>query len=387
MKRLVLVALGLGCVGGDGEKPEAIGLPPAWTSGTEWTIDPEPVLRLGAIGGDRADVFEDVTQAILLPNGRVAVADNGSAAIKVFDATGELVASFGRKGEGPGEFLHLSLISAYRQDSILALDARRSLVSVWSTDGHLARTIRLPSVTRTRPPLALPDGRFLVARARPRGLVTSGRRPPGMGVDTVRPLIFDPDGELVDSLPPLPLDPWAVGSDGAPTMAFFAPRASIAVGVGQLYWGWPERFEITVLDLSGRVLEVMSRPHERVRATAGDRTRFIDAVVGPDDRSRRMYESAVFGEWLPAFATSPTYPLQIDAEGVVWVPSFEFGLEPPTRWTVFAADGTFLGEVAAVPDLQIRGIDSDRVVGLIRDEFDVQYVQIHNILKSDSGSF
>lgn len=116
---------------------------PTWTDDAAWVIEPQSTLRLGSVDDDSTEIFVDVSQAILLPEGRIAVADNGMGSVRVFDAEGRLLVSFGKKGDGPGEFRRLSVLSRYRGDSLLTVDLSKGAVSVWSEAGELGRTRRL----------------------------------------------------------------------------------------------------------------------------------------------------------------------------------------------------------------------------------------------------
>jgi hypothetical protein len=46
----------------------------------------------------------DVSDAVLLPDGRIVVANAGEYELLVFDSTGRFIRRLGRKGDGPGEF-------------------------------------------------------------------------------------------------------------------------------------------------------------------------------------------------------------------------------------------------------------------------------------------
>jgi len=65
----------------------------------------EVELAIGAIlDGDLAYLFEDVRALARDAEGLIYVADSGSLTVRVFDHRGTHVYSFGRRGEGPGEF-------------------------------------------------------------------------------------------------------------------------------------------------------------------------------------------------------------------------------------------------------------------------------------------
>ena len=77
--------------------------------------------------------------------GRVYVADMTGARVAVFDASGAFVEALGRGGEGPGEFRRVSAVSMAPGGVLVALDARRGVLSRWSPGGAFEGEERLPS--------------------------------------------------------------------------------------------------------------------------------------------------------------------------------------------------------------------------------------------------
>ena len=54
----------------------------------------------------------------------------------------------------------------------------------------------------------------------------------------------------------------------------------------------------------------------------------------------------------------------------------------PRNWSVFNADGRWLGEVVLPEDLEVYEIGEDYVLGKETDEFDVEYVRVYRIRKN-----
>lgn len=76
---------------------------------------------------------------------RVYVADMTGARVAVFDASGAFVAELGRAGDGPGEFRGVSALTLASGGTLVALDARRGVLSRWSTGGAFEGEARLPA--------------------------------------------------------------------------------------------------------------------------------------------------------------------------------------------------------------------------------------------------
>lgn len=77
--------------------------------------------------------------------GRIHVADVTGARVAVFDASGAFVEALGRAGEGPGEFRGVSALTLAPGRALVALDARRGVLSRWSPEGAFEGEERLPA--------------------------------------------------------------------------------------------------------------------------------------------------------------------------------------------------------------------------------------------------
>jgi hypothetical protein len=78
--------------------------------------------------------------------------------------------------------------------------------------------------------------------------------------------------------------------------------------------------------------------------------------------------------------TSPTRPafvtFLLDPLGYLWVQDY-MPVGPAARWSVFAPDGVWLGEVTFPERFQPTQILADEVVGVWRDDLLVEYVRAY----------
>jgi len=98
-----------------------------------------------------------IQDAIILPDGRILVGTNDAFALTLLDSGGQLLHSFGRKGEGPGEFLSVGRgsLAPYRGDSIAVYDYRSRRITIFSGTGAFGRVV-VPAPWRDIPaPMAL----------------------------------------------------------------------------------------------------------------------------------------------------------------------------------------------------------------------------------------
>jgi len=80
----------------------------------------------------------------------------------------------------------------------------------------------------------------------------------------------------------------------------------------------------------------------------------------------------------PAFSD-----LLVDVEGNLWVEEYRVPSvkHRPVHWSVFDAEGRWLGNVRTPPGLQLRYVGTDRVIGFWQDEDDVKHVRVHALAK------
>ena len=163
-------------------------------------IDPEPFLRIGQLAGDERYEFGQLTDGLLLSDGKIAVSDILAHQVRVFDSKGSHVSTFGQEGEGPGEFRSVVGVWEYRGDSIAAFDQRLYRTSVFSRSSGRARTIRNAM-----------DGNFVVfglLRDGPFLLYNPGEArhlPAGQQWDSTDVVSMDLSGVTADTLIRLPL--------------------------------------------------------------------------------------------------------------------------------------------------------------------------------------
>ena len=98
----------------------------------EWPVDARPLVSIGVVQGDPHYEFDDVTSVARLPDGRIAVANNGSGEVRFFGPDGSFIRAVGRAGDGPEEYRILDRIRVVGNDTILVLDTyqrRKSMTS------------------------------------------------------------------------------------------------------------------------------------------------------------------------------------------------------------------------------------------------------------------
>jgi hypothetical protein len=131
----LFIAVGLvplGC--SERESTAPLGAPPI-----EWTATED--LRIGSVD-DSASAMASVGSLAVDSDGRIYVSQPIDRTIRVFDAEGQRVGTFGGPGDGPGEFRQLSQIGIFA-DTLYASDRTAGRVTFFALDGQLLGTLPL----------------------------------------------------------------------------------------------------------------------------------------------------------------------------------------------------------------------------------------------------
>jgi hypothetical protein len=78
------------------------------------------------------------------------------------------------------------------------------------------------------------------------------------------------------------------------------------------------------------------------------------------------------------------YEIETDPRGNVWVQdyrSFFSEARVDREWTVFDAQGAYLGEVVVPGGMEVHDITEDHVIGRWTDDLGVEYVHLYRILR------
>lgn len=358
---------------------------PAWDEGEEWRLSDEPVVAIGVMDGPEEYQLQRLVGAVRTRDRGIVIADGGANLLRAFASDGTLLWSSGRPGSGPGEFRRLDALFLYA-DTLYAYDLMQQRISVVDLSGLFLRSFDVAGATgygyaRTLGRLA--SGDWVLQR-------TVYPRDEGASL-TRASTIFSHLAEgaaVADSFATLP-GPEQIAMPVGPVGAYirrapFARIASARVAGDEFVYGGSERFELAVYSAAGTLRTLIRRPIEPEPITPADLDlweREVEATREPYSPTLPpMYHQPISSFDLPD--TKAAYGrVLVDRVGNYWVGDYALPGQQPGSWSVFAPDGRWLGKVATPGGFQPTDIGDDYVLGIFRDDFDVEYVRLYELVK------
>ena len=350
-----------------------------------WTLSPTPTLTIED-DGTPATQFVRIMGVARLSNGHIAVANRGTNDIRIFDARAKHVTTFGRTGDGPGEFRRLEWIgrsgdTAWFYDSGL----QRITWVLLGTKPELSGTTRVTATgKRERFSVTgrLPDGRYVVTTL----VSPTFEGPPGVhrlpgsaGIiertgdgdvtwlgDFMSAAIFvyNPTGDVKNA---------AVG----PTA--FSPWLRSATGNGQIWIGDGVDSLVVVRanDLSRSVVRAPFQSREPGKALI-DAAREDEAPGNASPEGKAFLDAKYGAKYLPQ--RLPSFESLVPGpQGELWVQEYAGNRSFPTQYVVLDATGRPKGRVSVAGGSRVREVGVDYVILVHEDPDGVESVRLHRL--------
>lgn len=364
---------------------------PAWDEGERWRLSPEPVVSIGAVDAEPEYQLFGVRTVTRLSDGTIVVPNSGSQEIRWYDPSGRFVRSAGGEGSGPGEFTALVWLAALPGDSVVAFDDRLLRLSLFAPDGRFARSA-LPQA-EGKPGMDRP---VFLASMGDGSLLAFGRvlELEGMSEGPLRvPMVlyrFSVDGELLDSLGAF--HGWETRvvirrSEQVVAMTIanrpFARNTTLTAWGDRYVVGTPHSYELAVHRSDGSLLAIVRLLRDNAAVTAADIEAFKSLMLEDidDENERRDRRQELDDYDYPAQAPAFGSALLVDTQGYLWVPEYSVRIQQGMEWQVFDPEYRLLGTVESPARFTPRYIGDDIVLGVWRDEFDVEYVRGYELIK------
>ncbi len=341
---------------------------------SSWSIVADPELILGQLEGPAETLLSQIRGALVLPDGRIAVADGGSNTIRLFNADGSFDSMFGGEGQGPGEFERISTLHFHQPDELWVYDGRALRLSIFRTNGELVET------TSFRSEAGFPEvyiGRFSDGHHAVAWITQTARAQDVVTPDPIEVGRFDPDGHLAEVV----FEDSGMRRLGSPIP--FSPHFAGAL-IGDTVF--------TLNGLDGRVLG---------RGASGDTVAEWTFPVAPvsatearellvpqlDSSALRRFEAL---PGLPEFDAVPwVSDLITDAGGRLWLKQYDPALDGHWTgrrrtggvWYALSTAGETVASVEVPDSLRLLFVGEDQVVGLTRDDLGVERIRVHRLVR------
>ena len=347
------------------------GTAPAWQLTPVVSIGPTSLSETGA-----PEEFGRVNSAGLGPDEAVFVADGLNHEVRVFGLDGVHRRTFGRNGEGPGEFRSLYSV-AWMGDRLLTLDSSLGRIGEFSADGGWLGQQRIEGSYSGSPAgiRLMPVG--------PDEFYRLGLLRDATGVESLL-VGHDGAGETGDTLswlqPPPGPAAFILCRYGEMITSFaipFGPGLAQHPGPGAvMYSAMTDAYRIAMTGAGGDTLRVIERPlppepisDEEWAAGNRDFEELVaerpDAECNPRRPSRPEAKSFIRS-------------IFIAPDGKLWV---EVIRTAGNRWEIFDPEGRLLGTVPAPPrkERAAPAFGPDHLITVRQDSLDLDHVDVWRI--------
>lgn len=352
---------------------------------SDWRLAPNPSVVIGSFEGPEEDQLIEVDGAARLSDGRIAVGDAGARNVRIFGSDGRHRITLGGGGEGPGEFQAVHLAGVLPGDTLVVVDRRLLRVSYLHPEGGFLRSEAMDSGESY---LIQCMGMFAGGSVLMEGLVLDALEADGYSRRDQAFLSIGADGALVADYGRFPglesVMRTLTTEHGIATTLQSIPfgKSGLSTVAGEsFYFGSQDSYEVQEYGIDGGLRRVIRLDREPARVTAAQLEAFIAAEMAEaEDETqareiRQRYEDFPVPDFHPAYSALIANP-----EGFLFVQGPEIPDNNSVALDVFDHEGRLVGALS-VPDgiEEILEIGSGHLLGLHRDEFDVEYVRLYEL--------
>lgn len=350
-----------------------------------WTLERPPVLDIGGAEAEEAYAVYQVGDALRLSDGRIVVTNAGSADVRYYSARGDHLHTSGGRGEGPGEFQRPQRLLALPGDSVLVVDGARA--TVLGPAGSYARDFTSAGTgSRAGVVGRLGDGRLVATQA---ASFADDEIRQGFQRSTIVLVALTPTGEVQDTIVTVPGAERTVHIDGSggtiQSIMVYAPpfvKSTVyAVSDDALAVATQESPEVDLYGVDGTPRRIIRTATPMPRVTEAH----LDAMFQRQRESmpeERREQVAARPDWPDAGKVVPPFAaLEMDDAGNLWMADYDDYIRPPGVWSVYDPEGRLMARIRMPERFRPMHMGADFVLGVERDEFDVEHVRMYRVLK------
>jgi hypothetical protein len=274
--------------------------------------------------------------------GFIYISDDKDPGIKVFDPEGRPARMIGSKGEGPGEFQHVTSIAFLPDGRLLALDSILNRISLFDPDGRFIGSHQWAMlVLGTSREIYFVTDSFYVREVTTVGPGKDPKTWPKTWRRHLRIAAFDFSGKEVLSFGDFEASQSGFVID---RFSFSLPFLVYSILAGdrlnrRLYHCLNDRYLIQVFDEKGKVIREIERPYKRFRVTPDDWKAYLDSFKTTAENRSAIEKNAAKPDLKPV-----TPYMIVDDSGRLWVQLHEIkkdGERIRTAFDVFDDRGRY----------------------------------------------
>jgi hypothetical protein len=290
----------------------------------------------------------------------------------------------GGEGDGPGEFQALRLLEAFTGDSLLTFDQRQRRISVFDSAGTYIRSITPRGLDFYMLLGAFGDGSPLLQEI---NLIMPDEIADGAERRPVTYRLLDSEGATNVTIGPYTGQEMHMIARADMVTINTVPfgRSAFARITGdRVVAAASDAYSLDVYRRDGTLEAIIRLAVEPQQVRPGDYEVLRDEALAS---LRTDFQRQTEGESWEAMPRHETFPafhsLMADHSGNLWVRDYLVPDDVRTVWTVFDTEGTALGRVQTPTGLQIFEIGEDYVLGVWKDELEVEWLRLHAIEKPE----
>jgi len=394
----ILILLALGPVSCGGEAPatpsftvrDSAGIVIVENQGTPldagggWGLSSAPILEIGAMEGEDAYQLYRVRGAFRLSDGRVAVVNHDAPDLRIFAPDGTHLHTFGRKGEGPGEFTSPVLAGILEGDTLVVVDDLLRRINLFHPERGFIRSANAePEIVGYLLTVGMfSKGTVVIWR----GIFGEGpqdghaRRPVQYRSVSLDGALETDFGEFPGNETVLATRPSGEGMVASIATVPFGRRPKAAVRGNRLFFGSQDSYEVRVYRAGGELVRLVRVDRDPVPVLAEHLEALVEARLAgadDDDRARAIRRSL---DEMPVPEVHPAHgDLHADPFGYFFVEDYRLPGEDVPVLSVFDPEGRMVGSLTLPEGLRVLDIGEGFLLGLYQDELDVEFLRLYRL--------
>jgi hypothetical protein len=353
-----------------------------------WRVADTPLAAIESQEDGEGYVLYRVSHLVFMGSDRIVAGVGSTNEVLVLTVEGDLLASMGGRGEGPGQFRYLASVSVLPGDSVVVFDSSTRQAWIFDASGTPVRSF-LPEPERD--PFAFEE--LLATGSGPFVLLRRAQVQPGVEAGTHRisapSFLLGPEGRQLAELGPFQGRMMISGTFFGSLL--FSPELVAAALGDEVVIGVGDDEELRMFGPEGRLSRIVRWPGK-------DRTlepELVEEIVtranelSPEPAPQPIVDQLL---QLPFPEEYPPYGrLLVSDREEVWVGDYWVGdlilpeaPVPPLEWTVFDSSGVWLASVTTPAGFKLHAVRGHRLLGIYRDELGVESIRIYSLERGGS---